>query len=302
MTTIERFGWSAAWQDQFDEWSLRGCVPARVIRQEYGAWLLAAEDREEWARQARRGLCIVTGDWVAVQPDFTRIEGVLERSSVIERKAAGRRIEAQVLAANVDAAFIVMGLDGDYNLARLQRYLALARSSHVRPVVVLNKRDLSPGATEALARTRAVSGGAEVVLVSATQDDVAASLFNCAASRETVALLGSSGAGKSTIINRLQGFESQATAAVRAGDSRGRHTTTTRQLLALGSGWLLMDLPGLREVLPWNLAPNELSPGKFRDEVQDLERKRQGKIGQKAMRAWRRLHHRSVGSETEDLV
>lgn len=282
---LKQFGWSPVWADLFEPFRAAGCRPARVVRQEYGAWLCASGEGEKWLRSARRGLQAVTGDWVACSPCWSRIEAVLPRRGVLERKAAGRRLEPQLLAANVDVALIVMGLDQDYNLARLERYLLLAESGGVRPVVVLNKRDACPAASSRLRETAASARGARVLLLSALQDDVPLVLSGVAAEAQTAALLGSSGAGKSTITNRLLGEPVQPTAPVRAAGGRGVHTTTTRWLTPLPCGWLLADLPGLREVMPWHAQPEAAPPGRFRAELDELARKRRDRAIRLASRA-----------------
>lgn len=264
------YGWSAVWADRFEEWRRRGCVPARVLRQEYGSWLVQVSDREHWIRHARKGLAPVTGDWLAVRPTLDCVEAILPRQSLIERKAAGKRTVAQPLAANVDIALIVMGLDHDYNLARLERYLLVVQASGARACVVLNKRDRHPAPDACLAETSLL---APTILISALRDDVEQAL-SCVQPGETAALLGSSGAGKSTITNRLLGSNVILTQTVREGDSHGRHTTTRRELHLLPQGWLLMDLPGLREVMPWMDEPVEVRSSKLKAEIEELIAKR----------------------------
>ncbi|MGC4052718.1 MAG: GTPase RsgA [Paludibaculum sp.] len=253
---------------------MRGCVPGRVLRQEYGSWLIHFTDREHWVRHARKGVAPVTGDWAAVRSTLDCIESILPRQSLIERKAAGKRVEAQPLAANIDLAFIVMGLDYDYNLARLERYLILVETSGARACIVLNKRDQHPAPDSCAIATREAARGAEVVLLSALQDDVPAALGGVLQPGETAALLGSSGAGKSTITNQLLGSNVQLTQAVREDDSHGRHTTTRRELHLLPQGWLLMDLPGLREVMPWTDEHVEVRSSKLKAELEELREKR----------------------------
>lgn len=271
---LSTYGWSPERAGQFEEWHLRGCVPGRVLRQEYGSWLIQLNDTEHWVRHARKGIAPVTGDWAAVRSTLDCIEAILPRQSLIERKAAGKRLEAQALAANIDLAFIVMGLDHDYNLARLERYLILVETSGARACVVLNKRDQHPAPDACAIATREAARGAEVVLLSALQDDVPAALGRVLQPGETAALLGSSGAGKSTITNQLLGSNVQMTQPVREDDSHGRHTTTRRELHLLPQGWLLMDLPGLREVMPWTEKPVEVRSSKLKAELEELRAKR----------------------------
>ena len=188
-----------------------------------GALLYAAENAAELP---------VTGDWVAVrriEPELVLIEQVLERRSRIARRAAGRRGEEQVLAANVDLALIVSGLDGDFNSRRLERYLAIAREGVVTPVVVLNKADLAGGVDSVVEEARRVARSAPVVAMSARTGAGCEAIEALLGPGVTAVLLGSSGAGKSTLLNRLLGVEAQRTAEVRESDGRGRHTTTHRE-------------------------------------------------------------------------
>jgi ribosome biogenesis GTPase len=164
-------------------------------------------------------------------------------------------VREQVLAANIDILFIVSGLDHDFNERRIERYLVMARESGAQPVVLLNKVDLVESLgldlEDVLSRTRALSPDAPVLPLSALSDHGLDALPALLEPGQTAALIGSSGVGKSTILNRLLGDERQRTTAVREGDSRGRHTTTSRQLFVMPGGWLLMDLPGLREIQLW---------------------------------------------------
>ena len=196
----------------------------------------------------------VTGDWVQarrVDPSLALIERVLPRRSKIARRAAGRRDEEQVLAANIDVAFLVAGLDGDANLRRLERYLAIAREGGVQPVVVLNKADVCADVEAALAEAAAVAGPAVILAVSARTGAGCDAIPAMLGPGVTAVLLGSSGAGKSTLLNRFLGGELHATAPVRESDHRGRHTTTHRELIPLPTGGALIDTPGLREVQLW---------------------------------------------------
>lgn len=196
----------------------------------------------------------VTGDHVLARPIDAAtmlIEQVLPRRTALSRRAAGTRQAEQVLAANVDLAFLVTGLDGDFNPRRLERYLALAHEGGVEPILVLNKADTCLALAERLDEARAVAGGAPVLPVSALSGDGCDAVEALLTPGTTAVLLGSSGAGKSTLLNRLTGSEVHLTGAVRASDSRGRHTTTHRELIPLASGAALIDTPGLREIQLW---------------------------------------------------
>ena len=183
------------------------------------------------------------------------IERVLERRTTLSRRQPGRDASEQVLAANVDVLFIVCGLDRDYNPRRLERYLVLAHDCRVRPVIVLNKADLADelrfDLEEVMTRTRVLAEGETVLTLSALTDCSLDAFAAELAPSHTAAMIGSSGAGKSTILNRLVGIARQKTGAVSTSDDRGRHTTTTRELFMMPGGWLLIDMPGLREVQLW---------------------------------------------------
>ena len=258
---LDDLGWTPALSFAFEPF-VRTCRPARVSAvhgHQYQILTGEAERRAVVSGRVRAsadeagavGLPTV-GDWVAFEAigaDQAVIRAVLPRATYLVRKAAGRTSEAQALAANVDFVLIVMGLDGDFNLRRLERALALVHQGGAVPVVVLNKSDLATGAAEArreevvrVARTAAVHS------LSALHGDGVAGLVPYLARGRTLALLGSSGAGKSTLLNRLMGGEWQPTREVRAHDSRGRHTTTSRQIFVLPSGALLIDTPGIREI------------------------------------------------------
>ena len=192
-----------------------------------------------------------TGDWVVARradAELVLIEAVLPRSTQFSRRAAGRATAEQVIAANIDVALIVCGLDRDFNLRRIERYLVLARASGAEPVVVLNKADLSDSVAQAIEAVTRIASGVRVVALSAQESVKPLATI---ARGQTVVFLGSSGVGKSTIANGLLGMQRQETGAVRATDSRGRHTTTSRMLLALPGGGAIIDNPGMRELQLW---------------------------------------------------
>ncbi len=233
---LEQLGWKAHFASAFAELGGWG-VPGRVAAAERGRAIVWTEAGEcdVPAKDA------VTGDWVVVEGG--RVAAVLPRRNRFSRKRPGRRTEEQVIAANLDVLFIVTGLDGDFNPRRLERYLVAAAASGVRPVVVLNKTDLCPEPPRVDARSVLTSA-----LTGAGLDVLAAEV----APGETAAFVGSSGAGKSSLVNRLLGAGRQAVAPVRESDSRGRHTTVRREMFVVPPGWLLIDTPGLRELEPWD--------------------------------------------------
>jgi ribosome biogenesis GTPase len=195
------------------------------------------------------------GDWVvATRPSADGpavVEAVLPRRSKISRKVPGRRAVEQVLAANVDVAFLMMGLDQDFNLRRLERFLAMVEESGARPVVLLNKADVADDVERLRGATEDVAPDVAVHAISARAGDIA-DVERHLASGVTAVLLGSSGVGKSTLVNRLLGSEAFATGEIRARDGRGQHTTTHRELVRLPGGGLLIDGPGIREVQLWS--------------------------------------------------
>jgi len=195
------------------------------------------------------------GDWVVVAPvadSDARIHAVLPRFSRFSRRAAGDTTEEQIVAANIDIVFLVGGLDGDFNPRRIERYLVVAWESGATPVVVLNKADLVEDPSRHVADVEAVAPGVRVHAVSAKRPESIEVLRQYVAAGRTAALLGSSGVGKSTIANRLVGHDLLRTQDVRITDSRGRHTSTSRQMVLLEGGGILIDTPGMRELQLWD--------------------------------------------------
>jgi ribosome biogenesis GTPase / thiamine phosphate phosphatase len=195
------------------------------------------------------------GDWVRFEelPDGNKvvIEEILPRATKISRKAAQDE-EEQVIAANVDEVFIVQSLPDDFNLRRLERYLVIVRQGGAKPVVVLNKIDLNDDYHEMVAEARAVAQDALVVAVSAKTGAGMEQLKSMIEPGATIAFLGSSGVGKSSLVNAIIGEDQQATQEIRESDGRGRHTTTRREMILLDSGGILIDTPGMRELGIWN--------------------------------------------------
>jgi ribosome biogenesis GTPase len=226
----------------------------RVLAQHRGHWVVAepggGEPRLLTARGRMREQPPVTGDWVAVDSDG-EIAAVLERRGTVVRRAAGGPTVAHVLAANVDLALLTAALP-EPNGRQIERLAALAQADDVPVALVLTKADLNPDADATAARLARELGIVEAVAVSALTGDGIAVLRTLLTPGSTAVLLGPSGAGKSTLVNALLGEERQATGEVRAGDGRGRHTTVTRELIALGGGALLIDTPGVREVGLWD--------------------------------------------------
>ncbi len=204
-------------------------------------------------RLRRDARSIAVGDWVAIErrDGTATIQEVLERTSTCVRKSAGAVTSSQVVAANVDWLLLVSGLDEDFNLRRIERYLTFAWNSGAAPVVVLNKADLCDDVPERVAAVEAIAIGVPVHAVSAAGLGRDHPLRPYVQRGKTVALVGSSGVGKSTLINAMLGESRQRTNAVRADDGHGRHTTTRRELFVLPTGGVLIDTPGMRELQLW---------------------------------------------------
>lgn len=259
---LAALGWSPSRAEEFAPHAAAGCVPARVAAQHRGAYLVYAESGErpaEVAGQLRHAALgpadlPAVGDWVAVRdaPEAAAatIDALLPRRTVFSRKAAGDETVEQVVAANVDVVFLVSALGPDLNLRRLERYLAAGWDSGADPVVVLNKSDLADDLAAETAEVEAVAFGVPVHVVSAADGTGLGELARHVEGNRTAALLGSSGVGKSSLVNRLLGSERQDVADLRA-DGRGRHTTTHRELIPLPGGGLLLDTPGMRELGLW---------------------------------------------------
>lgn len=239
------------------------CQVGRVLSQEKGLYRLITETGERTAAVSgkfrynalRASDFPAVGDFVVfdLQPGQTDavIHEVLPRKSVFIRKAAGTGNTQQVVAANIDTVFICMSLNRDFNLRRLERYLSVARNSGATPVIVLTKADLCPDVEPFLSSVRSVAAGADVVVTCAAQEDGCQKLLPYIREGKTVALIGSSGVGKSTLINRLLGEDRLDTNGLR-NDDRGRHTTTRRELFLLKTGGMVIDTPGMRELGLWD--------------------------------------------------
>jgi ribosome biogenesis GTPase / thiamine phosphate phosphatase len=262
--TLTDLGWNDFFAAAFAPYAEQGLTPARVVAQK-GLNQVSTGDAEHYADlsgKLRHELmepgslgAPAVGDWVALRPPTgegrAMIHAILPRKSKFSRKSAGQRTEEQVVAANVDTIFLVSGLDNDFNPRRIERYLTAAWDSGAQPVVVLNKLDRCADPETCLLETEAIALGVPVHRVSALTGESCEELASYIVQGRTVGFLGSSGVGKSTLINRLLGREAQRTGEVREGDDRGRHTTTHRELFRVPTGGLLIDTPGLREIQLW---------------------------------------------------
>ena len=265
--TLAELGWDAEWARAFEPWAaLPGLQPARVAIEFNHIFRVSIDGRDLDAsttgrlkhRTVRRSELPAVGDWVALeirpQGGTGAIVGVLPRRSWFSRKAAGSVTGEQIVAANVDVIFVVMALDADYSLRRLERYLLLARESGAAPVVLLTKPDLAEDAVARASEAAIVAGDAPVHVLTPKMNIGLEQVDAYLKPGKTAALLGSSGVGKSTIINRLAGDERQRTREVREADSKGRHTTSHRELILLPGGGLIIDTPGMRELQLWDVS------------------------------------------------
>ncbi|HEU4619841.1 MAG TPA: ribosome small subunit-dependent GTPase A [Gammaproteobacteria bacterium] len=265
--SLSRLGWRPFFSTQLVLAELEAGLPARIVavhrsgpeaQSEKGRTAIALTGAAE-ALLPEGGLTV--GDWVLLEAPTPgaaagldagppRLLRVLARESLFSRMAAGKPEARQAIAANVDTLFVVTSCNHDFNPPRLERHLALAAEARVQPVLLLTKRDLAGDAAPAYEESaRRVAPRAEVIALDATaRDEVAARLAPWLGTGQTVAFVGSSGVGKSTLVNALLGAEAQATAGIREDDSRGRHTTTARRMLLLGDGAWLVDTPGMREL------------------------------------------------------
>jgi ribosome biogenesis GTPase / thiamine phosphate phosphatase len=262
---LEDLGWNSFFQNQNVHYQQENLIPARVIFCSRGLYRLASERGELWAEVAgslrykslESEALPVCGDWVLADnaPDGDRsvVRVLLSRNTQFVRQQAGTTPGPQVVAANVETIGIVCGLDSDFNLRRIERYLAIAWESGARPVILLNKADICEEIPIRMAETMSLAPGVPVLAVSAENGSGMEELLRFAGRGQTLALMGSSGVGKSSIVNRLVGSAIQVVRETDAETGRGIHTTAARHLFVLPAGGLVMDTPGMRELQAWSV-------------------------------------------------
>lgn len=256
-------GWNAFFEKQFEEYQNQNYSPIRIIREnreKYIAYGEAGELKCEISGKYRfdtdsKAKFPTVGDWVVstvrTEEKKATIHALLSRKTAFSRKVVGQVTEEQVVAANVNTVFIVTGLDFNYNLRRIERYLAMAWNSGAMPVIILNKSDLCSEVEIRKREVESIAFGVDIYTLSAAQNIGIEFLNKYIRSGETVAFLGSSGVGKSTIINSLLGTNQLKVNEVSEMGSRGRHTTTHRELILLPGGGIVIDTPGMRELQVW---------------------------------------------------
>ncbi|MBD1996103.1 ribosome small subunit-dependent GTPase A [Leptolyngbya sp. FACHB-541] len=260
---LSELGWSDFFAHSFEAYRVQGYTVGRVALEHKQAYTLYAEQGELSATVSGKLRHQATaaedfpavGDWVVVRirdEGQATIHAILPRKSKFSRKTVGGKTQEQIVAANIDTVFLVAGLDHDFNLRRIERYLVLAWESGATPVILLNKADLCDAVEERVLEVEEVAIAVPIVVLSAAQNQGLDALQPYLKPGQTSALLGSSGVGKSTLTNQLVGTAQQSVQPVRQGDSRGRHTTTHRELLLLPSGGCIIDTPGMREIQIWS--------------------------------------------------
>lgn len=245
--SLSQLGWHHFFQQQLtlEEWE--AFTPARVVGQERSQLHLLTNDGSQSLAITPSMHPTTVGDWLLLDADG-RFHRLLDRSSLFSRKAAGTKVTTQLIASNIDTVFVVCSMNMDFNLNRIERYLALAYEADVEPVIVLTKVDRCDKPDDYIDQAQSLDPSLEVVAVNSLDPESVSQLEAWCITGKTVALLGSSGVGKSTLINTLSGEVVQRTHSIREDDDKGRHTTTGRSLHLLSAGGLLLDTPGMREL------------------------------------------------------
>jgi ribosome biogenesis GTPase / thiamine phosphate phosphatase len=271
--SLDRLGWSACYSQQLSLEDLSAGYPARVSSVQRSLVTVLCErgslDVVVPPRLATTETAIAVGDWLLIEHEAPRVLRILERRSLISRMAAGVEQRVQAIAANLDTLFVVTSCNDDFNLSRLERYFTVARHAQVEPVIVLTKADLCADTDSFVAQTRSIARDIAALALNATAHTETEALAPWLSGGQTVAFVGSSGVGKSTLVNTLLARDAQETSSIREHDAKGRHTTTSRQMFALPSGAWVIDTPGMREL---KLGSMEDAVSEVFDDVETLTR------------------------------
>lgn len=269
--TLDRLGWSAFYSQQLSLKDLSAGYPARVssVQRSLVTVLCERGTLEVVVPPRLAEAAVAIGDWLLIEHDAPRVLRVLERRSLISRMAAGIEQRMQAIAANLDTLLVVTSCNDDFNLARLERYFTIARHGRVEPVIVLTKADLCADVGAFMAEARSIAGDIAVLPMNATVRADTDALAPWLGRGQTVAFVGSSGVGKSTLVNTLLARDVQSTSGIREHDAKGRHTTTSRQMFELPSGAWVIDTPGMREL---KLGAMEDAVSEVFDDIEALTR------------------------------
>jgi len=259
---LQHIGFIDFFETHFSPFKEKNFKPARVIRQNKTNYLILSEDGELTAQLSGKMLHKddkmlkpVVGDWVVISTtdndSLAIIHDVLPRQTIVERKTAGDKTEAQIIAVNIDKLILVVGLDDNFNIRRIERYLTMIYDSGAEPIILLNKTDLCDDVESRKAEVESIAFGVPVITISALNNFGLDELEEHLSHGKTIALIGSSGVGKSTIINHFMNYEKMKVKSVSDEKHQGRHTTTHRELIVLPNGAVMLDTPGMRELQLW---------------------------------------------------